>query len=502
MTFAGLAFNGVSLWPRGKVLGGSSILNYMMYLRGHSGDYDEWKNFGVEGWNYEDVLPYFKKSENFDGVLHEDDREYHGFGGPLTVQNESFAEPILDTFLAAGREKGYPIADPTGSGQSGSFSWIPASISKGVRTGTYLDFADKYANKNLQVISQAHVIKVIFDGNRAVAVELERFGNKEIIHTNKEIILSAGSIGTPQILMLSGVGDKDELSKYGIQVVHDTPEVGKNLQDHLFVAIPFKAPAHICKDPKKLYSFSSYLDFFQNGKGPLTSIGGAAGTSYIHTAVNNDTRPDIQMILGSYVWGFDYGFKLRHICGLSNHAFEWHEKNPSIGFSLVPTLLRPKSKGTISLRSSNHKDHPVIQANYLSNKEDIKTFVAALEFAHDMVETEAFKSAGAELFDPYPPCTIHELRSKDYYECFARYWVQTLYHPVGTAALGSVLDSQLRVKGLRNLRVADGSAMPKIVGGNTNAPIIMIGERAADFIMSDWKNDFKSSTEPSKKTEL
>jgi len=493
----GVATGGISQWPRGKVLGGTSILNYMMYLRGHSGDYDEWKNLGVVGWDYKDVLPYFKKSENFDGFLHDDDKEYHGVGGPLTIQNETYSEPILETFLAAGKERGYPTADPTGSGQSGSFSWIPASISKGQRSSTYLDFADKYANQNLHVVSQAHVIRVIFEGKKAIGVELERFGRKEIIYTNKEVILSAGTIGTPQILMLSGVGDKDSLSKHKIPVIQDTPEVGKNLQDHIMANVPFKAPASICKDPEAM-SAPNTLPDFKKGKGPLTSIGGAVGTSYIHTANNNDTRPDVQMIIVSFVANFDYGLLVKRVMGFTDSAFEWHAKNADIGFTLLPVVVRPKSRGSITLRSSNHHDHPIINANYLSNKEDLETHIAAQEFAHDMVDTKAFKSAGAELFSPYEPCAIHGFRSRDYYACFARHWVQTLYHPVGTAAMGTVLDSQLRVKGIENLRVADGSAMPKIVGGNTNAPIIMIGERAADFIMSDWKNDLKRS--PKKKS--
>jgi len=241
-----------------------------------------------------------------------------------------------------------------------------------------------------------------------------------------------------------------------------------------------------------------------NGKGPLTSIGGATGTSYIHTAVNNDTRTDIQMILTSFVWSLDFGFHLKHCLGFKDSAFDWYEKNSYIGFMLAPTLLRPKSKGSILLRSRNHHDHPIINPNYLSSNEDVETLISGLEFAHDMVDTQAFRSAEAELFTPYPPCAVYQFRSRDYFECYVRHWAATLYHPVGTAAMGTVLDSQLRVKGLENFRVADGAAMPKLVGGNTNAPIIMIGERAADFIIGDWKEDLKKSSEKkeAKKTEL
>jgi len=499
---AGLAFDGVSMWPRGKVLGGSSMLNYMMYIRGHDGDYDEWADYGVEGWAWKDVLPFFKKSENFDGYLHENDQDYHGVGGPLTVQNETFAEPILAPFLAAGREKGYPTADPTGSGMDKSFSWIPASIAKGKRAGTYMAFADKYSNDNLRLVNQAQVIRVIFDNKKAVGIELERFGRKEIITTNKEIILSAGTIGTPQILMLSGVGDAKELSQHGIPLVQDTPLVGKNLQDHIFPHVPFKAPQTISKDARKLYALETVLDYLNNGKGPWTSIGGAAGSAFIHTAVNNDTRPDIQIILASFLWGLDHGLQLKHNIGMQDFAFDWYESHQINGIILAPVLSRPKSTGSIMLRSKDHNDHPIINANYLSSNEDLETLISAVEFCHDIVETDAFRKSDIELFAPYPPCARHKYRSRSYYECYVRHWVQTLYHPVGTAAMGSVLDSQLRVKGIENLRVADGAAMPKLIGGNTNAPIIMIGERAADFINKDWEKSSTTAKGVNAKTEL
>ena len=328
------------------------------------------------------------------------------------MQKETFSESILAPILAAGKELGYPTADPNGSGQTRSFSPVPVSISKGKRIGTYGSFAEKFAGKNLHVVTHAQVSRVLFKDNKAIGVELERFGKKEQIYTNQEVILSAGSIGTPQILMLSGVGDKDELAQHNIPLVLHSPEVGKNLQDHIFPHVPYKAPKAMSHDTLKLVQPTALTDYLMQGTGPLTSIGGVVGTGFIHTAVNNDTRPDIQLIFASLTWAVDFGTNLRKICGLGDEAFDWYKEQPEseFGVMIAPVLSRPKSKGSIKLRSSDPMDHPIIEANYLRDKFDLDTLASSLEFLHNLVETKAFKEAGIELFDPFPPCAHNKFR--------------------------------------------------------------------------------------------
>jgi len=498
-TGAALQAGGISNWPRGKVLGGSSMLNYMIYMRGHSGDYDEWSSLGVEGWAYKDVLPFFKKSENYVDDLQNDD-PFHGRGGPLGTAKNSFSDPITDVFLKAGEEMGYGIGDMNGAGENGIFSYTPVTLKKGERTGTYRAFAEKQVGKNLRVITQSHATKLVLEGDVVKGVQVSRFGREETFYASGEVILSAGAIGTPQILMLSGIGDKKDLEELGIKSVLHSPHVGKNLQDHLVVVLPMTAPENATLDPFAGVKPKNVIDYVRSGTGPLSSIGGCGGNAFIHTPNNIDKRPDIQLHFVSFNFNVDEWNGLGHIFGMTDKAYEWY-KDHGTGASFGPVLSRPKSRGYIKLASADPFEHPLIQPNYLAEEEDVQVFAEGIKFSGDLIHTKAFRDAGASPFKPFPACQHLQFESLEYYKCFASHFGSTLYHPVGTAAMGTVLDSKLRLKGLKNLRVADGSAIPKIMGGNTNAPIIMIGERAAAFILQDWPVTSNQKAEPTR-TEL
>jgi len=494
---AGLAMGGVSHWPRGKVLGGSSILNYMLYVRGNRGDYDEWRDMGLEGWGYEEVLPFFKKSENFDSEV-ENKETYHNIGGDLTVTTNNHREPIIDTFLEAGRELGYDVGDINGEFQDSGFSKSQVTMDKGVRSGTFKSFAEKHVGNNLVVLTHSHVNRVVMEGKKAVGVELTRFGNIERYLADKEVILSAGTVGSPQILMLSGIGDQNHLSDMGIETVHHLPEVGQNLQDHLTVGLNMDVRDGLGLDPLAgLYPSTNAA--YKEGKGPLSS-NSCGGLAHIRTEITADHRPDIQLHMISVSAAVDHGLVMWRNLGGTDEGWPWiepHCQNSTAG--IIAVLSRPKSRGFIKLRSNNPRDHPIIQPNYLTVREDMDTLIAGLKFSDRLAKTEAFVQAGAENWGPDPFCGHLPFKSDAYWECYVKHLGLTIYHPVGTCAMGTVLDQSLRVEGVTGLRVVDGSVMPKIVGGNTNAPIIMIAEKGADMIL---KSFVKKQIEKNGKEEL
>eukprot|EP00092_Neocalanus_flemingeri_P004698 GFUD01005063.1.p1 GENE.GFUD01005063.1~~GFUD01005063.1.p1 ORF type:complete len:608 (-),score=134.10 GFUD01005063.1:206-2029(-) len=482
---ASLGAGGVSSWPRGKVLGGSSMLNYMFYVRGNRRDYDEWRDMGLEGWGYEDVLPYFKKSENFESDIENKD-VYHGVGGELTVTKDNWKEPITDVYLKAGEELGYKVGDINGELQDGGFTPSHVTMTKGYRTGTFKAFAEKFVGSNLEVLTYSHVNKVVLEDKRAVGVELSRFGNTKIYRARQEIILCAGAVGSPQILMLSGIGDKDHLREVGVEPVHHLPEVGQNLQDHLILPINIDFQDGLGFDPLAAI-YPSTLQEYLTGGGPLTSSGGCGGLAHVHTEVNTDPRPDIQYHLAGLSLATDQGFVLFKNWGMLPETWPWYAGHTDkTSGMLIPTLSRPASRGFIKLRSSNPADHPIIQPNYLTVQKDMDTLLSAVNLTLRLIETDAMKAVGAQLWGSDPFCDHLGFKSAAYWECYIKHFVVTVYHPVGTCAMGTVLDTRLRVTGLAGLRVADGSVMPRIVGGNTNAPIIMIGEKAAHMILEDF----------------
>jgi choline dehydrogenase len=446
-------------WPRGKVLGGSSSLNAMIYIRGHRHDYDQWRDQGNPGWGYVDVLPYFKKSEDNERGA----SEYHGAGGPLHVAELRSINPLSEVFVEAAEQAGFKRnPDFNGDVQDG-FGAYQVTQRQGRRHSAAAAFLHPVMSRpNLSVRTDVQVAEILLEGKRASSVSFQQYGSGAEERAEREIILCAGAIGSPQLLMLSGIGPAEELRKLGITVVCDLPGVGANLQDH--PAIPV---AYECTKPISLAGAESLTNLirytaFKNG--PLTSNVGEAG-GFIRTS-SAIAAPDVQ-------YHFAPGYFVEHgFQQIKEHAF-----------SLGPTLLRPYSRGRITLRSTNPLDPPLIRANYLADPRDMQRMLAGVRIARSVAATSAFAKYRKRELLPGPDAKDDRaLRAH-----IAKY-AETLYHPVGTCKMGmdddsaAVVDAELRVRGVEGLRVVDASVMPLVPGGNTNAPTIMIAEKAADMI--------------------
>ncbi|XP_064490285.1 glucose dehydrogenase [FAD, quinone]-like isoform X1 [Ornithodoros turicata] len=488
---------GQSPWPRGKVLGGSSVLNYMLYVRGSRHDYDLWEKMGATGWSWKDVFPYFLKSEdNRDpAILH---NGYHGSGGYLTVSTASYTTPLAQAFVEAGLQLGYPNIDVNGPVMTG-FAIPQGTVRRGARCSTSKAFMRPVRHrKNLHITLYSVATKIHFDEfKRARAVLYERFKVPHLVFARREIILSAGAINTPQLLMLSGVGPKHELHKHGIPVISDLP-VGYNLQDHIYPGgVNFLVDAPVTMLQPRVFTLREIIKYLSIGKGPLTVLGGVEGLAFVKTKYVNKTHdwPDIEIhyLSGSPV--SDGGQTFRRTEGVSDELWEkvYLPYNYKDSMSVYPVLLRPKSRGYIKLRSRNPHEHPIINPRYLTHPEDILVMVEGMKISIAVGEAPAFKKYGTRMWDKvFPGCEHYKFLGDEYLACMARTFTNTIYHPVGTCKMGqpwdptTVVDPKLRVKGVKGLRVADASIMPVIVSGNTNAPCIMIGEKASDIIKGHW----------------
>ncbi|KDC50027.1 GMC family oxidoreductase [Pseudoalteromonas fuliginea] len=455
--------------PRGKVLGGSSSTNAMVYIRGNKYDYDQWAASGNTGWDFESLLPYFIKAENNKTFINND---LHGTKGPLHIQELNSPSHVNQYFLNACAEQGVNLStDINGEEQSGA-RLSQVTQHNGERCSAAKAYLTPYLNRpNLTVLTNSHVNKINIKNNTAKGVQIER--NNQVINllARKEVILSAGAINSPQILMLSGIGPKNHLKAHNIDVAVPLEGVGNNLQDHLTVVPLFKA-----KYNKGTFGMSPLgighilkgcVDWFCKRQGRLTS--NFAESHAFIKLFEDSPAPDVQ---------------LEFVIGLvDDHSRKLHTGH---GYSIHSSIMRPKSRGTITLADNNPRSAPLIDPNYLSHPDDLAAMLAGLKKTLAIMQSKAFDSIRGKMVYPL------DINNDEQLIAFIRQTADTEYHPVGTCKMGqdsmAVVDTSLRVHGMSNLRVVDASIMPSIITGNTNAPVIAIAEKAADLIKSSLRD--------------
>jgi choline dehydrogenase-like flavoprotein len=453
--------------PRGKTLGGSSSINAMLYVRGNKWDYDHWESLGNRGWSYADVLPLFKRAENNEQFQN----EFHGQGGPLNVTYPSFKSSASERFLKAALRHGLDLnPDYNGAEQEGAFMYQATQI-KGERCSAAKSYlTPNLSRPNLRVVTQATSAGILFEGRRARGIAYYQGRELGEVYARREVIVSGGAFGSPQLLMLSGVGAGAELKKLGIPVVQDASGVGKNLQDHIDYVQAWRASSKTDTVGLSLRgvarAVSAIRQWRRTRSGLITTTFATAGAFL--RSMPEAPAPDLQLFFAVAI--------------VDDHARKTHMGH---GISCHVSVLRPFSRGGVSLASRDPRDAPLIDPRFLSDDRDVKLLVKGGEIQQRIIESAPFDDLRGKM--------LHLVKIGDSagMEADIRNRADTAYHPVGTCKMGpdndplAVVDSRLRVRGLDGLRVADASIMPTLVGGNTNAPTIMIAEKAADMIRSD-----------------
>jgi len=451
-------------WPRGRGWGGSSSINGMIYIRGHARDYDQWRQSGLTGWGFADVLPYFRKSESYEGGAN----AFHGGDGPLNVSESPLEDSLYDMFVRAGVDAGYPETSDFNGAQQEGFGPYQRTIHEGERWSASFAYLRPIENErpNLTIKSTALVSKVVFHGGKAFGVENVSApgAQPEVIQADQEVIVCAGAVQSPQILQLSGIGPAEHLKSHGVTCVFDSPNVGANLQDHLDVTV-----IHEMTQKASAYSKQAGLKKLAVGIKYLMSKSGPGADNFLQAGAFLKTRegldrPDIQLHVVNAM--------------MRDHGNYDYKKD---GFTVHSCQLRPESRGTVMINSNDAFAHPDIDPNYLATEGDRITMRESVKMMRDIVQQDALSPLrGAEALPGADVQTDAEI------DAFIRMYAETIYHPVGTVAMGiqdaDPVDGELKVRGVEGLRVVDASVMPTLIGGNTNAPTIMIAEKASDMI--------------------
>ncbi len=452
-------------WPRGRGWGGSSSINGMVYIRGHARDYDQWRQTGLTGWGYSDVLPYFRRSESYGGG----ENAFHGGEGPLCVSESPLDSPLYSAFIEGGRAAGHPVTTDFNGAQQAGMGPYQRTIYCGERWSASFGYLRPIADtrENLTVISTGMVTRVLVEGARAVGVELVEGKGRQTgeIRAAREVLVCAGAVQSPQLLMLSGIGPAEHVRSHGIAPVLDVPGIGANLQDHLDVVVVNRMTQKL-----SAYSRQKGLKKLAVGVQYLINKTGAGADNFLQAGAFLNSRegldrPDLQL----------------HFI---NAAMIDHGRVDlkDDGFTLHACQLRPESRGTITLRSPDPFAPPVIDPNYLAAEEDRRAMRESVKICREIVAQTPFDAFRGEEVVPGAAC-----RSDAEIDTYIRETGETIYHPVGTVAMGAndsaPLDGELRLRGIEGLRVVDASVMPTLIGGNTNAPTIMIAEKAADMVL-------------------
>ena len=451
--------------PRGKVLGGSSSINGMVYVRGHAKDFDEWQQHGANGWDYQACLPYFKKAESF----YLGENSHRGGKGPLGVNNGNNMEnPLYTAFIEAGAEAGYSTTNDYNSAQQEGFGPMHMTVKNGVRSSASREYLDPIKHRsNLTIVTGALAQRVILDGKKATGVEYKLNGAVKTAKANKEVILSAGSIGSPHLLQLSGIGDTQALEKAGVEVKHHLPGVGQNLQDHLEFYFQYK-----CKQPITL---NGKLGLFSKGligaKWLLTRKG-LGSTNHFESCAFIRSKPGVE-------WpDIQYHFLPAAMRYDGRSAFAGH------GFQVHVGHNKPKSRGSVTIASADPTQPPKIVFNYLEHQDDIEGFRACVRLTREIIEQPAFNQFRGEEIQPG-----QQVQTDEQIDAFVRQAVESAYHPSCSCKMGeddmAVVNSNTQVHGIQSLRVVDSSIFPTIPNGNLNAPTIMVAEKAADIILGN-----------------
>ena len=468
------ADNKPSYWPRGKVLGGSSSINAMVYVRGNPRDFDEWSELGNSGWSYNEVLPYFRKMESWQNGAD----TYRGGDGPLKISEvSSQLHPLCDNFLSAAKEIGIKLnSDMNGKRQDGVGNY-QITTHKGQRMSSSRAYLWPVISRtNLTVITNALASKILIKDKKAYGVEYLKSGSTHKVYAKREVILSAGSINSPQLLQLSGVGPKKVLQEASVELIHDSPAVGQNLQDHLSVTYFYKSKVPTLNDQLRPLLGKVYqgLKYILTRNGPLSlSVNQSGG--FIRTR-DGLSKPNIQL----YFSPVSYTLESRDKRAMMS-------PDPFSAMLLGVSNCNTNSRGQLRIKNSDPTSHPIIEPNYLSHEEDVKDLLEGVKVLRKLAKTDSFKPVIGEEFRPGPECQTDEQLIQHIKDT-----VWTVFHPSSTCRMGpdpksNVVDSNLRVHGIDGLRVADASIFPKLICGNINAATIMVGEKASDLVLRDQK---------------